>query len=237
MSNKSIENKNNFLSFYQYESMKAFQKLKNLKSLKNSFIFHRSGDIKYSSSKYKTANSFTFSRSILSEVERIGSNNKNQRLNLLNIPPQRGWNEKHALESETLVPNITMLKPSFPSFSRSILNKNSKYSFNSNQNIVCDMVTPTELNYNRADNTIVEITYKKENIKKEEQNTNSYSNINSPITIKNGVEVTDSHEEKIENLINTVEQRVIQRVSSDVMAKVEAKWSREIMRRGGDYGR
>ena len=92
----------------------------------------------------------------------------------------------------------------------------------------------------------VEISYKKEPIKKEEiEKSPTLSNnhkesqeshmLNSPLVIKNGVEVINN--EETTTIINNIEAKLIQSVSYKVMEKMEAMWSREIMRRGGDYGR
>ncbi len=95
----------------------------------------------------------------------------------------------------------------------------------------------------------VEISYKKEPIKKNEiaksptlsskQRESQESHmLNSPLLIKNGIEVINNHsEEEYTTIINNIEKKLIQTVSYKVMEKMEAMWSREIMRRGGDYGR
>ncbi len=95
----------------------------------------------------------------------------------------------------------------------------------------------------------VEISYKKEPIKKNEiaksptlsskqiESQESHM-LNSPLLIKNGIEVINNHsEEEYTTIINNIEKKLIQTVSYKVMEKMEAMWSREIMRRGGDYGR
>jgi len=97
----------------------------------------------------------------------------------------------------------------------------------------------------------VEIVYKQESkiertteTKKEkvEKNETHLQSLNSPLVIKNGTEIhynthNNYSEESIESLVTTIEQRVIQKVQTDLMERVEARWSREISRRGGDYGR
>lgn len=108
--------------------------------------------------------------------------------------------------------------------------------------------TQSSKNYHNYKNT-VEISYKKEPIKKEEiaKSTMSSSKqiesqeshmLNSPLLIKNGIEVINNHsEEENTTIINNIEEKLIQTVSYKVMEKIESMWSREIMRRGGDYGR
>ena len=94
----------------------------------------------------------------------------------------------------------------------------------------------------------VQISYKKEPIKKEEMAKSSMlpskqiesqeSHIlNSSLVIKDGVEVIHNSKEENTTIINHIEEKLIQTVSNKVMEKMEAKWSREIMRRGEYYGR
>ena len=59
--------------------------------------------------------------------------------------------------------------------------------------------------------------------------------MHSQLNIINGISSTSNYQNNIESSINNIEKRVIQKINSNVMAEVEAKWSREIMRRGGDY--
>jgi len=96
---------------------------------------------------------------------------------------------------------------------------------------------------NTTDNTRVEIIYKKEQIKQEKHASTPSNNlqmeeknyISSPLSIVNGIVSSNQHKENIESIVNHVETNMIQKVSDDVITKIEARWNREIMRRGGNY--
>jgi len=60
--------------------------------------------------------------------------------------------------------------------------------------------------------------------------------LNTPLIIKDGLEVVNNYKEEQRSIINHIETKLIQKVSHEVMEKVEAMWNREIIRRGGDYG-
>lgn len=94
---------------------------------------------------------------------------------------------------------------------------------------------------------VVEIVHKNNSLKTEKveasttlsskhiDTQNSHA-LNTPLIIKDGVEVVNNYNEEQRSMINHIETKLIQKVSHEVMEKVEAMWNREIIRRGGDYG-
>jgi len=166
---------------------------------------------------------------------------------------------ENSLESKTVVPNIARFKPLVPTLEKNLL-QNAISSINNFTSLYkqIDMHNNTDThnifekkesskNYHNYKSD-VEISYKKElvkNKKEEIEKSPTLSNnhkesqeshmLNSPLVIKNGVEMINN--EETTTIINNIEEKLIQTVSCKVMEKVEAMWSREIMRRGGDYGR
>ena len=162
----------------------------------------------------------------------VRTKHKNQEWIFQNISMEKKLNQK----ASTGI-NLSTIIKSFH------VNKPSTQIVHSNHNDTHNTIIPTELNYNNTDNTSVEIVYKKETIKQVTHTSHQSNNalieeknhMHSQLNIINGISSTSNYQNNIESSINNIEKRVIQKINSNVMAEVEAKWSREIMRRGGDY--